>query len=249
MASIVSDEDREQGSNMVRLISLIPAVVILCGSGTAFAQDWATYLNVEDGFSATFPGQPKVEPITYATEYRMTLPGRVYRASDALGRYSTTVVDYRGVQKLHDDASAACRAAKGANGTDGDACQNDGRVEVSGAMDFAAWNIMKREGIKLTHYMWYFNQMVAGRLLQVTNPDESRTFAVIHQHAGRLYIHEATVNPRMPEPVLFMQNLAFLNEARKWVRYRTFYTEGYGEWQFPSPPPPRTERDPDTSPY
>jgi hypothetical protein len=48
---------------------------------------------------ATFPGKPKVESITYATEYRMTLPGRVYSAEDPLGPYSTTVVDYRGAQQ------------------------------------------------------------------------------------------------------------------------------------------------------
>ena len=234
---------------MIRLLALIPAMVILLGSGTVFAQDWAPFFNVGDGFSATFPGQPKVETITYATEYRMTLPGRVYSASDALGRYSTTVVDYRGIQKLHDDASATCRAAKGANGTDGDACQNDFRVEVAGAMDFAAWNLMKPQGAKTTHYMWYFNEMIAGRLLQVTHADQSRTFAVIHQHAGRLYIHTATVQPKMPEPVLFIQNIGFLNEAGKSVRYREFYTEGYGEWKFPSPPPPRTERDLNTSPF
>ena len=40
-----------------------------------------------------------------------------------------------------------------------------------------------------------------------------------------------------------------VNAEGKNVRYRTFYTEGYGEWQFPSPPPPRTERDLSTSQF
>ncbi len=101
---------------------------------------------------------------------------------------------------------------------------------------------MKRDGVRLTHYMWYFNEMVAGRLLQITNADQSRTFAVIHQHAGRLYIHQATVAARTPEPVLFMQNLGFVNEEGRSIRYTTFYTEGYGEWRFPHPVPPRTVR-------
>lgn len=233
----------------MRLFALIPAAVLVLGAAPAVAQDWEPFISVEDGFSATFPGKPKVEPITYATEYRMTLPGRVYSAEDSMGRYSTTVVDYRGIQKLHDEASEKCRAAKGANFQDGDACQNDFRVEVAGAMDYAAWNFMKREGARTTHYMWYFNEMVAGRLLQLTNADGSRTFAVIHQHDGRLYIHQATVPPRMPEPILFMQNIGFVNAEGKNVRYRSFYTEGYGEWQFPSPPPPRTERDLTTSQF
>lgn len=233
----------------MRLIALIPAVLILLMPDSASAQEWARFVSTEDGFSATFPGAPKVETITYATEYRQTLPGRVYSAEDALGTYSTTVVDYRGVQKLHDDAVAKCRAAKGAGGTDGDSCQNDFRVDVAGAMDYAAWNFMKREGTTATHYMWYFLELVAGRLLQLTNPDQSRTFAVIHQHDGRLYIHQATVRPRMPEPILFMQNLGFVNAEGLNVRYKTFYTEGYAaEWRFPTvPKPPHTLRD-QTSP-
>ena len=232
----------------MRLIALVPAAVFLLGS-TTFAQEWAQFASVEDGFSATFPGPPKVEQITYPTEYRMTLPGRVYSAEDALGRYSTTVVDYRGIQKLHDDAEAKCLAAKGANGTDGDACQNDFRPEVAGAMDFAAWNLMKQPGAKTTHYMWYTLELVAGRLVQLTNADQSRTIAVIAQHDGRLYINRATVAKGMPEPILFIHNLGFVNAEGKNIRYRTYYTEGYGEWRFPSPPPPRTERDILTSPY
>lgn len=229
----------------MRLIACIAAAFVLWGPAPGLAQEWERFVSTEDGFSATFPGTPRVEPMTYATEYRQRLPGRIYSAEDALGRYSTTVVDYRGVQKLHDEAVAKCRAANGADGLDGDACQNDFRVDVAGAMDYAAWNLMKRDGVRTTHYMWYFLELVAGRLLQLTNPDQSRTFAVIHQHDGRLYIHQATVPPRMPEPILFMQNLGFVNEQGLNIRYKTFYTEGYGaEWHFPTAPrPPHTRRD------
>jgi hypothetical protein len=229
----------------MRVIALVPAALILLGPAVAFGQDWARFVSVEDGFSANFPGKPTVKPITWDTEYRQKLPGRVYSAEDPLGRYSTTVVDYRGVQKLHDDAVAKCRAAKGANFLDGDACQNDFRVDVAGAMDYAAWTLMKQDGVKVTHFMWYFNELVAGRLIQLTNPDQSRTYAVIHQHAGRLYIHSATVRPRMPEPILFMENLGFVDAQGKNIRYRAFYTEGYSsEWHFPTEPlPPHTARE------
>lgn len=227
----------------MRLCLFMAVSFILWSSGSAVAQDWAPFVSIEDGFSANFPGKPKVEQITYPTEYRQKLPGHVYSAQDVMGRYSTTVVDYRGAEKLHNDTVAKCKAAHGANGFDGDACQNDFRVEVAGAMDYAAWNLMKPDGVKTTQYMWYFLEMVAGRLIQLTNPDQSRTFAVIHQHAGRLYIHQATVSKGMPEPILFMQNLGFVDEQGKNVRYRSFYTEGYGEWQFPHPIPPRTVRD------
>ena len=228
----------------MRLFALAAALIFGLASPT-LAQEWARFVSTEDGFSATFPGKPAVNTTTWATEYRQTLPARVYSAKDAMGRYSTTVVDYRGVEKLHEAAVAKCRAAKGAGGTDGDACQNDFRVEVAGAMDYAAWTFIRREGVKTTQYMWYFLELVAGRLLQLTNPDQSRTFAVIHQHDGRLYIHEATVAARQPEPILFMQNLGFVDGKGLNIRYKTFYTEGYGaEWQFPTTPrPPHGLRD------
>jgi hypothetical protein len=225
----------------MRLSALAPAALVLCVATPAIAQDWARFVSTEDGFSATFPGKPAVTTTTWDTEYRQKLPGRVYSAKDALGRYSTTVIDYRGIEKLHLDAVAKCRAAKG----DGDSCQNDFRVDVAGAMDYAAWTLMRRDGVKTTQYMWYFLELVAGKLLQMTNPDQSRTFAVIHQHDGRLYIHQATVAARQPEPILFMQNLGFVDGKGINIRYKTFYTEGYGaEWQFPTTPrPPHTLRD------
>ena len=95
--------------------------------------------------------------------------------------------------------------------------------------------------------MFYFVELVSGRLLQMTNADKSRTYAAVHQHAGRLYIHQATVPSGMPEPILFMQSTAWADEKGLAIRYRTMYTEGYGEWKFPSPLPPHTVRDLNTS--
>lgn len=229
----------------MRLIALIPLAVMLGGSAPAVAQEWMPFVSIEDRFSGVYPGKPRVEHITYATEYRMTLPARVYSADDAMGRYSTTVVDYRSIQKLHDDAEAKCLAAKGANLRDGDSCQNDFIYEVAGAMDYAAWNLMKPDGVKTTHYMWYSSNGLAGRLLQLTNPDQSRTFAVIHQHAGRLLIHKAIVPARMPQPILFSQTFGVVDEQGRNLNYgknrTSFYTEGYsGDWRFPSPLPPAT---------
>jgi len=227
--------------------SIIPAALILSLSSPAVAQEWARFVSPEDGFSANYPGQPKVEVTTYTTEYRQLLPAKIFTAADPLGRYSTTVVDYRNIEKLHTDRAARCQAAKGANLQDGDTCQNDFRVDVAGATDYAVWNFMKRDGVKMTHYMFYFVELVSGRLLQMTNPDKSRTYAAVHQHAGRLYIHQATVPPDMPEPILFMQSLAWADEKGLAIRYRTMYTEGYGEWKFPAPRPPHTLRDLNTS--
>lgn len=231
----------------MRSIPLMSAALVVLVSVPGFAQDWMPVTSRDDGFRANYPGQPKVETITYSTEFRLTLPGRVYRAADALGRYSTTVVDYREIQRLHNERAAKCRAAKGANFQDGDVCQNDYTLDVAGAMDHAASSFLKRDGVKVTQYGMYFVELVSGRLMQMTNPDRSRTSAAVHQHAGRLYIHEATVPPGMPEPILFMQSLAWVNDQGLAIRYRTLYTEGYGDWTFPHPIPPHTLRDLDAS--
>jgi hypothetical protein len=230
----------------MRSIPLIPAALIV--AAPVLAQEWSTFTAIEDGFRANFPGAPTVERIAYDTEFRLTLPGRVYRAADALGRYATTVVDYRDSERLHGERSARCLAAKGANQQDGDTCQNDFVMEVAGATDHAASKFLRRDGAKITHFGTYFLDMVAGRLIQLTNADRSRTYVAIHQHAGRLYIHEATVPAEMPEPILFQQSLAWVNDDGQAIRYRTLYTEGYADWKFPQPTaPPHTLRDLDAS--
>ncbi len=228
-------------------VALATALFVVAPAAPVFAQDWAPMTSKEDGFRANFPGQPAVETITYTTEFGMTLPGRAYRASDALGRYSTTVVDYRDVERMHAERAAACRAAKGANQRDGDSCQNDFVLEVAGAMDHAVSAYLKRDGVKVTQYGTYFVEVVSGRLLHLTNANRSRTNVAFHQHAGRLYIHEATVPADMPEPILFMESLAWVNDQGLAIRYRTLYTEGYGDWKYPHPQPPFTLRNLDES--
>jgi hypothetical protein len=117
-------------------------------------------------------------------------------------------------------------------------------MEVAGATDHAVSQFLERDGVKVTQYGTYFLDMVSGRQLQLTNSDRSRTHVAVHQHAGRLYIQEATVPAGMPEPILFMQSLAWVNDQGQAIRYRTLYTEGYADWKFPQPAaPPHTLRD------
>jgi hypothetical protein len=220
------------------VIALVP-IIVLCGVAPAVAQEWTPFVSIDDGFNAYFPGTPKVEQITWRTEYRQDLPGRVYTGEDPMGRYSSTVVDYRGLEKLHNDWVSRCGAAKGANGLDGDSCQNDFTRDAAGAVEYAVWTLMNREGVRTTHYMWAQYEFVASRQIHLTNPDSSRTLAIIFMHDGRLYIHQATAPKGMPEPLLFMQNVGIVDEKGLNIRYKTFYTQGYGEWKFLSPPPPR----------
>ncbi len=222
----------------MKMTKVLQVAFLVTAAGPVSAQDWATFKLIEDGFRANFPGEPTVEPIAYESEFNFQLQGRVYHAADALGDYSTTVVDYRGVRQLHDERSARCRAADGANQLDGDSCQNSWEMEILGAIDHAAAEFLTRDGVKVTQYGMYHIDRVLGRHMQLTNADGSRTYAGIHQHLGRLYIHQATVPAGMPEPILFLQSLAWVNAEGLAIRYFGLYSEGYGEWEFPQPDRP-----------
>jgi len=217
----------------MRRVPLIPALVVLSAT-LAFGQGltWTAYVSTQDFFSINFPGEPTVEAITYPTEYRITLPGRVYSYTAGPQRYSVTVVDYRSAIRLHEDKNATCKAGGG----DGDECQDDGAEEMRGALVYASWNFMSRPGVRTTHYAHYNSDRVEGHEIHLTNPDGSRTFGVVHMHENRLYILEATVPKGAPAPGLFQISVRFLDTDLRPVRYEwqgiQLYSNGY-------PPPPR----------
>jgi hypothetical protein len=220
----------------MRLISASAAAFILLLSGPSFAQEWIQYQSRTDFFGVNFPGEPKVQDITYPTEYDITLPGRVYNAASGASRYSVTVINYADAEKIHTARAEECRK----KGGEGDACGNGWRGDVQGSIVYASWKFFQRNA-KVTHYAWYNSDQVEGHRLQLLNPDESRTFAAIHRHGTRLYILEATVPKGMPAPGLFQQSLQFLDESGKPLRYQSYYTTGYSQgWTFPAPAPPRS---------
>jgi hypothetical protein len=213
----------------------LAAGLILLVSGPSFSQDWTQYSSKTDFFAVDFPREPKIQDITYPTEYGIKLPGHLYLAENGSSRYSVTVIDYKDAEKMHTARAEQCRK----NGGEGDACQNDWRPDVQGSIVYAAWQFFQRNA-KVTHYAWYVSDLIEGQRLQLLNPDGSLTFAAIHRHGTRLYIFEATVPKGAPPPGLFQQSLQFLDEEGKPVRYRTYYTTGYSdEWKFPAAPPPR----------
>lgn len=206
----------------MRLMPLVPAALLLVMSGPSFAQNWTEFASRADFFSVNFPGEPKVREITYTTEYDITLPGRVYSVEDGKNRYSVTVIDYTDAEKIHADRQKKCQAAGG----DGDSCNNPGRADVRGAIVHAAFEFFQRDA-KVTHYANYNADLVEGHRLQLTNPDRSRTFAVIHMHEYHLYILEGTVAAGQPPPALFQQSLGFLDKEGKRIRYETTYSHGF----------------------
>ena len=194
------------------------------------AQDWVAYTSRSDLFAVNFPAQPKVEDITYKTEYNLTLPGHVYSAADGRSRYSVTVVDYSNAEKLIADRSKKCQAELG----DVDACNPifQSRTEVRGAIVYATWAFLQRDA-KVTLFTYAYADLVEGHQLQLTNKDGSRTFAAIHMHENRLYILEGTVPEGDPPPGLFQQSLQFLDKDGNKLRYQSIYSNGF-------PPPPVT---------
>lgn len=207
---------------MMRRILVVTAALILVMSAPSFAEEWIQYASRTDFFSVNFPGEPKVQDITYTTEYGITLPGRVYSYEVGPNRYSVTVVDYADAEKIHTARAEQCQK----NGGDGDICNNPWNGDVRGAIAYATWNFLQREA-KVTHFASYSADLVEGHRLQLTNADRSRTFAVIHMHENRLYILEGTVAPGLPPPALFQQSLGFLDKEGNRIRYETVYSNGF----------------------
>jgi len=64
---------------------------------------------------------------------------------------------------------------------------------------------------------------VPGLELQLTNPDESRSYVGIYLHENRLYILDATAARGEAPPIIFQQSFGFLDADGNAVRYRPFY--------------------------
>jgi hypothetical protein len=150
---------------------IIAAALSLSIAGLSFAQEWATYTSKTDFFAVNLPGQPKVQDISYRTEYDLNLPGRVYGVANGPNRYSVTVVDYSNAERLHAERTKDCQAQLG----NVDACNPlfQSRTEVRGAIVYATSAFLQRDA-KLTHFTYSYADLVEGHQLQLTNKDGNR---------------------------------------------------------------------------
>jgi hypothetical protein len=206
--------------------AVIAALFFVCASAPAFAQEWTEYKSLKDRFTVNLPGQPTVQEITWPSEYGAVFPGRVYSLTQGRNKYSMTVIDYTESERRH---------AERTNHTDADSGNMYWRIDIQASVAYAATKFRQRPGVKVTFDAYHYIDLVSGHQLQLTNPDESRTFVGIYLHENRLYILEATVPPRAPQPGLFQQSVGFLDEKGDHVRYREIY--------FNKLPPVRTNRD------
>lgn len=212
--------------------------------GPVFAQEWIEYENRQDGFKLNFPGQPKVQEITWKTEFDFTLPARMYSAQKGAERYSMTVVDYTGIEKQGFERSKKCPAgAETCQGQPSGLLRNVigpsyATQDIRGALIYASLKFIQRD-VKVTAFHWNFVDLVQGYQLQLTNRDESRTFVSIYMHENKLYVMEGTVPKGYPEPGLFQQSLGFVDKDGNGLRYEAIYSNEFHGLRIYEPPPLR----------
>jgi len=189
---------------------LLVALTVFLSPPT-LAQSWFEYASRTDRFSVNFPSEPEVREFSYSSEFDAIFPGRTYTARVGESTYSVTVVDFTESERIHAEMEKT-EAASGAN-----AWINDQRASVARA----AREFRERDG-DVTYDAWSHIDLVEGHQLQLTNPDQSRTFVGIYLHgnASRLHVLEATVAPGSPPPGQFQQSLRFLDEEGERIRYR-----------------------------
>ena len=223
-------------------LSLLAMALVVSLSGSAFAQEWTLYVNEQDGFKINFFGEPKVTATTWVTEQGYGLPARVYSVERGPERYSLTVVDYNGIEQQGTERSEKCPPGA-------ETCQGQvagvllsvigpgyATQDIRGALIYASLKFIQRDA-KVTHFTWAFVDLIEGYSLQLTNSDESRTFAGIYMHQNRLYVLEGTVPKGYPEPGLFQQSLGFVDENGNGLRYEAVYSnEFHGLGIYPPPP-------------
>jgi hypothetical protein len=228
---------------MMRLTPWISVALLVSLTMPAFAQEeWEDFKFLEEGFSVNFPGRPTTEDTTWTSQYGYTLPARVYRASRGEERYSVTVVDYRDVERQGVARAEQCPpGAEPCKGT------QDGRngaiiglgywkMDVRGALAFASLEFLQRDA-KVTDFNLQFQQVVEGYHLQLTNPDESRTFAYLTMHENRLYIFEGMAPKGHPEPGLFQGSVGIIDAEGNPIRYLDYYSNAlHGLRQYEPPP-------------
>jgi hypothetical protein len=214
----------------VRFIPLVSTALLLSISGPLFAQEWIEFASREDRFTCNFPTKPKVTETSYRSQHEADLPARIYTATQGQSRYQVTVVDFNQAQRILTEKAKSCPAgAEPCLGAPGD--EGHWKSDIRGAIDYASWQIMKRDA-KLTLFVWGVVDQVEGRQLQLTNnSDKSRTFVGIYMHQNKLYITEGTVPAGYPEPGLFQQSLGWLDENGVGLRYQSIYSNNY-----PAPP-------------
>jgi hypothetical protein len=171
------------------------AAVLLSSSAFAAQQDWIEHVDREERFTINIPAPPAASTGTFRSASGRMLPTRVFTSQYGGGTYSVTVVRYNGV-------AAAEQAA---------------------SLDHAVQAIKTRGGQVTSEANATFEGMDS-RMLQLTNPDRSRSFITVTvppavSKLERLYIVEGRVPAGAPVPGRFQQSLSFIDADGVRLRY------------------------------
>ena len=208
---------------------VLSLVFLLSVAQAAFAQEWTEFVSPEERFTVTFPGTPTVTETTWTSQYGVILPARRYTGVSGASRYSVLAVDYNPVERLLSERSrsfAALDLAVHEYGT------GYWKTDVRSATLWAAGQFLEREG-KASNLLASLTEVVQGLVLQVANPDGSRTHASVYMHENFLIIAEATVPKGAPAPIIFQQSIGWLDAQGRRIRYLGVY---HNEPNDPKPP-------------
>ncbi len=117
-------------------------------------------------------------------------------------------------------------------------CRSYWRMDIRGALAFATLKFLQRDA-RVTDFNLQFQEVIEGYLLNLTNRDESRTFAYITMHENRLYIFEGTTPKGYPEPALFQGSVGFVDANGNGIRYLDYYSNAIHGLRQHEPPPVR----------
>jgi hypothetical protein len=197
----------------MRLTVVIATACALALARPAAAQEWTEYFSRDDRFMVPAPGAPRIETISWESEYGATFPGRVYSWTQEPNRYSVTVIDYSDAERIHSELNHV--AYQGGPGY--------WTIDIMASIDYAAMRYRQKPGVRVTYDAWNYIERVTGHQLQLTNPDGTRSYVGIYLHDNRLYILDATAPPDQPPPIIFQQSFGFLDANGNPVQYKEFY--------------------------
>jgi hypothetical protein len=203
---------------VTRLATVLCALLL---AQPVFAQEWTEYVNKVDRFSVPAPGEPATETITWSSEYGAKFPGRVYKWSQGENRYSITVVDFSDAERIH--AAINHIAYVGGVGY--------WVIDIAASVAHAARQYREKPKVVVTYDAFHYVNLITGHMLQVTNPDASRSYVAIYLHENRLYVLDATVAKGQPPPLIFQQSFAMLGPEGNTVRYQSLYYNRFPERQ------------------
>ena len=181
----------------MRGYGLVSVVLGLLISSPAVAQDWFEYVNQDQRFAVSLPAEPSISDGTFRSASGAMLPTRVFTTHNGESTYTVTVISYEGAEP----------------------------EEYAAALEYAVAEIKERDG-ELTSENDASYEGMDTRMLQFTNPDQTRSFVAVTlpptvSHLERLYIVEGRSPEDDPPPGLFQQSLSFRDNDGIRLRYGT----------------------------